>query len=86
MVELKKKLNFSNECTTYAVYLLKEIKGTRNRRGSVPAEQNHSSVILFLNCGEKGMDQCCKLPIKLIKELFSRQKRFINKLNELLTD
>ena len=75
---------FANERATYTVYLLKKNRGTRDCRGSVAVEQNHSSVFSFLNCGAKGMNQYCESPMKLIKDLFARQKKHINKWNELL--
>ena len=80
-VELEK---FASERATYALYLINQIRGTRHRRGSVAAEQNHSSVLSFLNGGKKGINHYCEVPMTLIKELFARQKTHINKWNQLL--
>ena len=72
-IEESKK--FSNEHATYAVYLLNQIRETRDRRGSIASEKNHSSVLSFLNGGAKGITKQCEAPMKLIKDLFSRQKK-----------
>ena len=45
--------NYANDRYTCSFYKLQQIKGTRGRRGSAPSEQNHSSVLVHLNDGDK---------------------------------
>ena len=50
-IKLEKLDNIYNNPGYYAGYFLRNIEGNRVFRGSVPAEQNHSSVIAYLGEG-----------------------------------
>ena len=50
---LSKLDQFAAERRTYVRYILKTCKGVMRRKGSAMAEQNHSSVLVFLNDGKK---------------------------------
>ena len=75
---------FVNERHMFAQYCLDEMKGSRGRHGSAPSESNHSSVLVFLNDGDKYANAYIEAPHTLIKDLFIRQKRHINKWNKKL--
>jgi len=75
-------LNYAQDRDTYACYRLEQLKGTRGRRGSAPSEQNHSSVLVHLNDGEKKENKYCEQPHTLIKDLFIRQRTHVNKWNK----
>ena len=70
--------SFSEQRKTYAQYILREMKGTRGRRGSCPSEQNHSGILCHLNDGERSQNKYCEAPITLIRDLFDQQKYHIN--------
>ena len=76
--------SFKEEKATYASYILCKKRGTRGKHGSSLAESNHSSVLVFLNDGEKKINTYCEEPHTLVKDLFQRQKCHINKWNEEL--
>jgi hypothetical protein len=76
--------SFKEEKATYASYILCKKRGTRGKHGSSLAESNHSSVLVFLNDGEKKNNTYCEKPHTLVKDLFQRQKCHINKWNEVL--
>ncbi len=50
LMELRR---FANDRSTYAKYKLREIRGNRGLISSTTSEQNHSSVLVHLNNGEK---------------------------------
>ena len=75
---------FADERDTYAVYMLKTFKATMGRLGSVSAEQNNSSVVIYLNDGNKGLNDYQQHLHILITDLMGRQQRHINKWNEQL--
>ena len=60
------------------------IPGTRGEHGSSASESNHSSVLVYFNDGDKHMNTYCEQPITIVKDLFKRQQRSINKFNEML--
>ena len=74
---------FYQERETYALYLIKQIPGNRDRRGSVAAEQNHASVI-SLCYGDKESKHYMEHAHVMIRDLITRQKNHINKTNKAL--
>ena len=50
---------FAEEKDTYSVYRLKTFKGTMGRLGSVSSEQNNSSVVIYLNDGNRKQSDYC---------------------------
>ena len=60
------------------------MKGSRGRHGSAPSEINHASVLMFLNDGDRHSNSYIEDPHTLVKDLFNRQKRHINKWNKKL--
>ncbi len=75
---------FQSICGNYAEYKLNKIPGNRGLHGSAVSEQNHSSVLQYLNDGYKGKNMYYQHPITLIKDLLHRQKYHINKTYEIL--
>lgn len=73
-----------NERSSYAHYILSTVKGSKGRHGSSLAESNHSSVLIFLNDGERQLSVYKENPHTLVKDLFQRQAVHINKFNQEL--
>lgn len=63
----------------FAQYCLNKMKGLRRIHSYDPSEMNHSSVLVFLNDGDKHANNYIKEPHTLVKDLFKRQKRHLNK-------
>ena len=57
------------------------MNGSKGRHGSSLAESNHSSVLIFLNNGERQLSVYKENPNTLVKDLFQRQAVHINKFN-----
>lgn len=86
-LQLEKKLDeFANMKWTYAAYCLDQIKGTKGLHGSSMSEQNHSSVLCYLNNGRQGINEYCEELFTLIKDLFGRQQVWTKKFNKKLYD
>ena len=83
----KKLIDFANEKKSYSRFMLKTYKGVMGRKGSSSAEQNHSSVLTYLNDGNKGGSTYCEELYTLVHDLFNRQCMHIRKWNyQLLLD
>jgi hypothetical protein len=83
--ELESKLAyFASQRTSYASYCLAEIPGNRGLHGSACSEQNHSSVLSYLNDGDSKGNSYREHPITLIKDLLQRQKRYVIRKDEAL--
>jgi hypothetical protein len=75
---------FANDRETYAQYCLDQIPGNRELHGSTASESNHSSVLTYLNDGNKSRNTYCESPAKLIRDLLKRQKNHTQSINNLL--
>ena len=83
--EWSEKLDqFASERKTYASYCLNNIQGSREIQGSSASESNHSSVLAFLNEGNKSGNSYCESPITLIRDLMKRQKARNQSINKRL--
>ena len=60
------------------------VKGSKVRHGSSLAEENHSSILVFLNNGERQLSVCKENPHALAKDWFQRQADRVNKFNQEL--
>ena len=58
--------------------------GRKGLCGSTSTEQNHSSVLVHLNGGEFTRNGYKELPHTLVKDLFNRQRKHVNKWNKTL--
>jgi len=86
-MQLEKKLDeFAEMRCTYAAYCLDQMKGSKGLHGSSMSEQNHSSVLCYLNNGRKGINEYCEEVFTLSKDLFGRQHGWTNKTNKQLYD
>ena len=65
--------SFASERKSYSRYLLRQIKGSIDRVGSSPSEQNHSSVLYFLLMGSKERINTVQILIFLFR--FNQQIR-----------
>ena len=65
----------------YASYHIATIPGNRGRHGNVMSEINHSSVLSFLNNGNKYGNEFCENPMLLIRELMRRQRKHTQRKN-----
>ena len=79
-----KLTTFASNRMTYSQYCLNLIPGTRGLRGSAMAEQNHSSTLIHLNDGKRGINEYCEQPMTLVKDLFCRQNIHVAKWNRQL--
>ncbi|KAL7552459.1 hypothetical protein ACHAWF_016605 [Thalassiosira exigua] len=77
---------FADRRETYAFFELARIPGNRGLRGSSMAEQNHSSVLVHLNDGDKTANFYCGEPDELIRDLMKRQSRHVRLTNQRLHD
>ncbi|KAL7520148.1 hypothetical protein ACHAWF_000265, partial [Thalassiosira exigua] len=59
------------------------IPGNRGLRGSAMSEQNHSSVLVHLNDGDKDNKLSSHHPISIIRDLLKRQNRHVKRTNAL---
>ncbi len=75
---------FADRHGTFASYCLADIPGNRGLHGNACSEQNHSSVLCYLNDGNKQGNNYCEHPILLIKDLLQRQQRHLKRVNEML--
>ena len=75
---------FANDRETYAQYCLDRIPGNRELHGSTASESNHSSVLTYLNDGNKSRNAYCESPVKLIRDLLKRQKIHTQSINNQL--
>ncbi len=69
---------------TFASYCLADIPGNRGLHGNACSEQNHSSVLCYLNDGNKQGNNYCEHPILLIKDLLQRQQIHLKRVNKML--
>ena len=76
--------DFASSRQTYASYCLAELPGSLGRHGNAISESNHSSVISYMNNGQKGGNGYCENLIVLIRDLLKRQKNHVNKTNSKL--
>ena len=76
--------NFMKEKDHYASFVLSKKRSTRGKHGSSISESNHSSVLVWLNDGDKYGNKYTEEPHTLVKDLFLRQQLFINKWNQQL--
>jgi hypothetical protein len=72
--------DFASNRQTYASYCLAELPGSLGRHGNAISESNHSSVISYMNNGQKGGNGYCENLIVLIRDLLKRQKNHVNKM------
>ncbi|KAL7527953.1 hypothetical protein ACHAWF_002375 [Thalassiosira exigua] len=75
---------FIGQKMTYAENELRLIPGNRGLRGSVMSEQNHSSVLVHLNDGDKDNKLSSHHPISIIRDLLKCQNRQVKRTNALL--
>jgi hypothetical protein len=75
---------FANNRETYAQYCLDLIPGNRELHGSTASESNHSSVLTYLNDGNKSRNTYCESPVVLIRDLLKRQKIHTQSINNQL--
>ncbi len=76
--------HFQSLRSNYSEYMLKEIIGNRGLHRSAVSDQNHSSILIYLNEGLNGKNMYYQHPITLITDLLCRQKAQINKTNGIL--
>ena len=74
------RLNFSS----YSIRRIRRIRSTRGRIGSSSSESNHSSILVNLNNGKRGINQYTEHPTTFFKDLLLRQSFHIQKWNEQL--
>ena len=77
---------FASQKSTYARFMLRKIRGSLSRVGSCPSEQNHASVLCFLNDGVKGENRYCADPHILIQDLILRLKGHIERYDHHLAN
>ncbi len=75
---------FAENCGIYAEYMISNIVGNCGLHGLTASEQNHTSVLMYLNDGVWGKNNHYNHPILLIKDLLCRQKNQVNKTNAIL--
>lgn len=76
--------HFLSLCCNYSEFMLNEISGNRGLHGSAVSEQNHSSILIYLNYGLKGKNMYYQHPITIIKDLLCRHKTHINKTSGII--
>ena len=81
---MKTLVDFASRRQTYANYCLAELPGNLGRHGNAISESNHSSVISYMNNGQKGGNGYCENLIVLIRDLLKRQKNHVAKTNNKL--
>ncbi len=81
---LSKLHDFAKERNSYAFYCLEKIPGNRGLLGSAAAEQNHASILMFLNDGQRGVNNYCENPANLIRDLLHRQHHHVKMTNTIL--
>jgi hypothetical protein len=86
-VSVEEKLKkIANERDSYAMYKIQSYRGSLNLRGLTSSEQNHSSVLHFLNPDYDGTNKYCAEPCTLIYDLIRRQQMHSNIFDKLLAD
>ncbi len=84
-MQMEKNLEeFAKIRNTYAQYLIAQVPGNLNRHGSSISESNHSSVLVYVNDGNKTGNVFCEDANILIKELLQRQKKHSTEKNKVL--
>ena len=68
----------------FASYSIRGIKSSRGRIGSSSSESNHSSILVNLNNGKRGINKYTEHPTTFFKDLLLRQSYHIQKWNEQL--
>jgi hypothetical protein len=85
--EAENKLKeFAEEKDTYALYLIRNIRGSMKKRGSSLSEQNHFSVLSHLNNGDSSKNTYHAEPHTLFHDLINRQQKHVNKFDEALAN
>ena len=77
-------LKYYNERECCAQHNLIKKKGTKGLCRSTSSEQNHLSILVHLNGGEFTRNGYKELRYTLVKDLFNRQRKHVNKWNEKL--
>ena len=72
------------ERCSFSLYSIRNIPGSRGRRGSTSSESNHSSLVIHLNGGQKSVSEYTEHPATMFRDLLSRQANHIKKWNEKL--
>ena len=75
---------FASLRKTYASYCHAQVPGNRGYHGNAISESNHSSVLAYLNDGNKNGNNFCGNLLTLIRELLKRQQNHVTKANERL--
>ncbi len=70
---------FAEDHHLFTFYWLENIPGKHGLLGSAAAEQNHASILMFLNGGQHGIDDNCENPGNLIKALLHCQHQHVKK-------
>ena len=76
---------FASRNGNYSKFKINYILGSLERMGSTPSEQNHSSVIVHLNNGDR-THKYVNQPHVLIKDLIERQNEHTKKFNKELAN
>ena len=58
---------------TYSTYYIQKLPGNRGRLGNSAAKANHSSVLCFLNGGHTKTNTYQETPIRVVRDMMSRQ-------------
>ncbi|KAL7524761.1 hypothetical protein ACHAXR_000704, partial [Thalassiosira sp. AJA248-18] len=77
-------VQFAARRETYASYCIAKIPGNRGLKGNACSEQNHASVLMYVNDGNRHGNNFCEHPIVFIKELMQRQQKHVKKTNARL--
>ena len=80
----EKVVEFAEDRAIYTAYILDHMVGTMECHGLIISESNHSSMLSFLNTGQKGINNYKEEPTTLAKDLFNRQQLLVNEWNEIL--
>ena len=84
-LELEEKLiEFKNEKESCDFFCLNKIPGSMGRRGSVASEKNNSSLLVYLNDGNKKDHAFFADPHTLMNKILRRQRMHTNLTNEML--
>jgi hypothetical protein len=75
---------FASLRETYASYCHAQVPGNRGYHGNTISESNHSSVLVYLNDGNKNGNIFCGNLLILIREPLKRQQTHVAKANERL--
>ena len=65
---------FRNEKEHYASFIIAKKRSTRGKHGSAISEINHSSMLCWLNDGDRQGNKYTEDPHTLVKDLFKQQE------------